>query len=101
MTDREIQEKLLEYYKFHYEIVAGFPDEYVFDYLRHFNMIHGICYCAWQQFGLDLGNQNWIRKHFMTGTAYWAKTPFVNISKRTNLSRILTRIQILTKILNK
>lgn len=99
MTDAQIQEKLLEWYK---EGLKGLPMEDWKPYLEVKYLSCGICYCADHVFGIDIYNFGWVKNHpANTINGYWAVPPR-HIKQRSAAAQSLqTRIDILTKLLTK
>jgi len=101
MTDKEIQQTLLDHYeKWLVKIKKMNSDDKIQDYIEEKNIDWGLCKCAWCIFNVNICGRSWIKKGIRGSGIFWCEVPLAE--KKTQVIEYISfRINKLKKILRK
>lgn len=98
MTDREIQQALLAYYKANLALMPTDSYDKALEFLRLKYMDEGLCWCAFKVFAEQVSEKHWITEN-IGHSGWWYQPPFDWLRVSTVVTSLRVRINILETLL--
>ena len=98
-TKKTILIALITHYN---KVIKGLPkvfNEDLINYLCSYDTDMGICACSLYQFGNDIYQSKWVKKHTRNGSDYWLKVPCDGDNRKEIKALLKGRVDIMKKIL--